>query len=62
MELWWRTNRARVVPIWALSEAAVILGAVLWLLTDSARVLMVLAGTGLFLLAAYRPSKFLETL
>ena len=60
-DAWWRANRGRLVAVWALCEVAVILGAVLWLLTDAQAVFVALTGTGLFLLAAYRPSKLLET-
>jgi len=58
---WWASNGTMVLLLWILGEAACCLGSVLWFLTDNQLVLICLGGTGLLILAAYRPSKLLAS-
>ena len=52
---WWRTNGARAIAVWAVSEGTALTGGVLWFLTGDLLVLAVLAGVGLVSLILSRP-------
>ena len=56
---WWQVNLGKAVVIWALVEAACILGLVAYVLTRDFRVLLATL-TGLMLFGTYRPSRLTE--
>ena len=58
---WWGANLPRAIALWATAEAASLLGLVAYLLTASLLALGILAGTGLTVLVANRPSQLKES-